>query len=440
MVGVGAVALVVRVAYVLVAGRYRALGTSPWHPGDAFFYHTGANLLADGKGFIQPYFLPGRYQAADHPPLYLLYLAVPSLLGMRSVLSHMLWSCLLGTGTVVVVGFTAREVRDSRTGVIAAVIAALYANLWAPDGALMSESLSMFLVAVALVLAYRYWEAPSWQRMSGLGMVCGLAALSRAELVLLMPLLVVPLGLLAKSHSVAHRIVACGVGVAVGVAVIAPWTIYNATRFKHPIVLSSQFGVTLAGANCRSTYYGRDFGYWDINCAREAQIRARLPWAADESEIDTVLRNAGLKYIGSHLDRLPTVEKERLSRVLGVMKPSSYVATDTVIDSREAWVAWLGLISFYAVALLAIGGIVVVRKSRSVPVFPLLVPIAIFFITTLILYGETRFRTTAEPSLVVLAAVAIDAVIVRFSRRNAALSLLPDESQQESEPLSEARR
>ena len=76
-------ALAVRVAYVLKERRDFEPG------GDAFFYHAGANLLADGKGFISPFFYPARHvQAAEHPPLYTMYLAVPSLFGMHSVLTH----------------------------------------------------------------------------------------------------------------------------------------------------------------------------------------------------------------------------------------------------------------------------------------------------------------------------------------------------------------
>ena len=50
--------------------------------GDAYYYHAGANLLTDGKGFISPFaYAEGRViEAADHPPLYLMFLSwsVPS--------------------------------------------------------------------------------------------------------------------------------------------------------------------------------------------------------------------------------------------------------------------------------------------------------------------------------------------------------------------------
>ena len=44
-------------------------------------------------------------------------------------------------------------------------IAAVYPNLWAPDGQLQAETLSMFATVAILLLAYRYWQQPSWRRL-----------------------------------------------------------------------------------------------------------------------------------------------------------------------------------------------------------------------------------------------------------------------------------
>ena len=73
--------------------------------GDAYYYHAGANLLADGKGYLDPYGYAQHHElpGAAHPPLYLTYLAVASVVGARSVLSHQMWTVLLGTATIVAV-------------------------------------------------------------------------------------------------------------------------------------------------------------------------------------------------------------------------------------------------------------------------------------------------------------------------------------------------
>src|SRR5256885_1819713 len=74
-----------------------------------------------------------------------------------------------------------------------AVTAAVYPNMWAPDGMLQAETLSMFAATATLLLAYRYWRRPSWRRLALVGLGCGAGALARSELILLVPFLVVPL-------------------------------------------------------------------------------------------------------------------------------------------------------------------------------------------------------------------------------------------------------
>ena len=77
------------------------------------------------------------------------------------------------------------------------------------------------------------------------------------------------------------------------------------------------------------------------------------------------------------------------------------------------WVAFSSLYMFYALALLSIAGVIVLRK-RKVPVYPLVALIAIVFITITIMFGQNRYRASAEPALALLAAVAVDAALRRW--------------------------
>ena len=57
---------------------------------------------------------------ADHPPAYIVVLAVPSLLGFDSIRDHMLASCLIGTGTVALIGLLGRRIAGDAAGLVAA--------------------------------------------------------------------------------------------------------------------------------------------------------------------------------------------------------------------------------------------------------------------------------------------------------------------------------
>jgi hypothetical protein len=53
------------------------------------------------------------------------------------------------------------------------------------------------------------------------------------------------------------------------------------------------------------------------------------------------------------------------------------------------------------------------------PLWPLVMPIVVVLVTVVVTYASTRFRTTGEPSLVVLAAITIDGAIAMVSTSRA---------------------
>ena len=404
--------LALRIAYVLIERQDLEF------TGDAFFYHEGANLLADGRGFISPVeleFFDGRVaEAADHPPAYLVYLAIPSFVGLDTELAHLSWSCLAGAATVALTGLLGRAVAGPRVGVIAAVLAAVYPNVWAHDGALLSETLALATTTAALLLAYRYLAAPSWLRLAAIGGMAGLAALSRSELVLLLPLLVVPLALRTGAIDLRQRLRWIGTATVATALVLAPWVVFNLTRFDRPVLLSSQFGGTLAVANCDDTYYGKFLGYWSLQCSVPIALEAHED-GLDQSGEEARLRKHALDYISDHKSRVPVVVAARWGRMIGVFRPGEYVDLEQLPEGREGWLAYANLVSLWLVLALAATGTVMLRR-RQAPLLPLLVAPLIVLIAVTIAFYNPRYRAAAETSLVVLAAVAIDAGIGRFRR------------------------
>jgi 4-amino-4-deoxy-L-arabinose transferase-like glycosyltransferase len=410
----GAIALaglVLRVAYVLVERR------DFMFEGDAVFYHQGANLLADGRGFISPFELADSgkvVEAADHPPLYLMWLTIPSLIGLDTELSHLLWSCLLGAATVALVGLLGREVAGSRVGLLAAALAAVYPNLWWHDGALMAETMAIFTATLAILLTYRYRASPTTGRAIALGVACGLATLTRAELALLVPLVVVPLVLLRRELDFGNQLRRLAVPVLAVVVTLAPWVGYNLSRFDRPVLISTGFELTLNISSCDDTYYGPLTGYLSIECARRTALRARSE-GLDQSEEAGRHRRQALDYISDHKGRVPVVVAARWGRILGIYRLDQYLGFGT-IEGRERWVSRLTLYTLWPMMILAVVGAIVLRRRR-IPVFPLLALVAIVFVTVALSYGAQRFRASAEPALVVLAAVAIEAGLKRLHPR-----------------------
>lgn len=412
LLGICAVALGIRVGYVI---GWRDV---PNIEGDARYYHEGANLLADGHGFVHPYaWDEGKHvPGADHPPAYIVVLAVPSLVGLDTIRDHMLASCLIGTGTVALIGLLGRRIGGDKVGLLAAAIAAVYPNLWLNDGSLMSETLALFLGVVVSITAYRAWDRPTTRRFVELGIAIGLAALARAESVLLLGLLLVPLAVWVKGLDGGWRTRAqrAAVSAAVALAVMAPWVGANLVRFEHPATLSTQMGPTLDVANCDETYYGDALGGWSFACATDIE-------EDDRSVLDQRTRDEAFDYMGDHLGRLPVVVAARLGRAWGLYAPTAQLRFDEFAEARPLESSQVGLGMYYALAILSIGGIVALRR-KGTPSFPLTVWLVNVAITVVVFYGMTRFRAPAEPALVLLASVgivsAIESVFGRPAEQN----------------------
>jgi 4-amino-4-deoxy-L-arabinose transferase-like glycosyltransferase len=417
--------LAVRVAYILIVRRDVLLG------GDSFFYHLGARLLVEGHGFIEPTpFINGIVeQSASHPPLYLLYLAIPTSVGLDGPVANMLWSSLIGVGSVVVVGLTAREVAGPRAGLIAAALAAVYPNLWVFDGFVLSETMAIFTAILSVYLAYRYLRSPSLWRAAGLGLACGMAALARAELVLLLPLLVLPCVLLTRRTDRARTLKALVAAGGAATLAVGPWIGFNLVRFDKPVLLSTGLEPTMLGANCDETYYGNLIGYFTPGCTEKAGREYKR--GQDQSERNEISRRFVVDYIDDHKLRAPVVVLVRWGRITGLYRPWQQVQLDRDVEGRETWVALSCLFSFYAVALLAIAGGVIVRRRRRVPVFPLLVPPVIVLFAVALSLGSNRYRASAEGALVVLAAVAIERIVQAVRDRRAGAEIAPIEEHHE---------
>ena len=411
LIAAAIVALAVRVAYILIVRHDVPPG------GDSFAYHIGARLLVEGHGFIEPQpFINGIVdQSASHPPLYLLYLAIPSSIGLDGPVSHMLWSSLLGVGTVVLIGLTGREVAGPRAGLIAAGLAAVYPNLWIYDGFILAETMSMFTVILSVFLAYRYLRTPTPWRAAALGLACGFAALARAELILLLPLLVLPCVLITRAIDLRKKLqwlLAAGLAALIP---IVPWVTFNMARFDRPVFLSTGLEPTLVGANCDRTYYTDLIGYFSPDCT-ENVFQTPRNGGPDQSVRNVRLGRIAREYIWDHKGRVPLVVLARWGRVTGLYRTDQQLLLDEHIEGRERGTALAALLSFWVVAALAITGAVILRRRR-VKVFPLIVPCAIVVFAVAVALGSNRYRASAEPVLAVLAAVAISAGFSAYQRR-----------------------
>ena len=186
-----AAGIAVRVAHTLLV--------APWPPGffnDEAYYKAVAELVARGAGFVRPgeFFGQGiSIPTAERPPLYSLALAGLVKLRLGGPDGMRLLGAVSGGAVIALLGLLGRRLAGDRAGLIAAGLAAAYPTLIAADGALMTESLYGMFAAAALLLVQGQLRDRTCGCAALLGAVGGLAALTRGEGLILLPVLLLPL-------------------------------------------------------------------------------------------------------------------------------------------------------------------------------------------------------------------------------------------------------
>jgi 4-amino-4-deoxy-L-arabinose transferase-like glycosyltransferase len=397
LTAIAGVALGVRILYVVLRRG------DPFF-GDALIYWLDAQHVARGEGFRQAFV---DAPTAEHPPLHIALLALQDLAGINGYESQKILFCFVGAVTVVLIALLARHVAGERAGLLAGALAAIYPNLVMADGSLMSETLYLAFLVLALITSWRLLDAAgdtSRPRLiAAVGALAALAALTRAEAVALVPLLVLPCAWRA-GDGMRRRATLALVGCLAFAAVLAPWTIRNLRTFEEPVLISNNGSAVAVGANCERTYYGDLIGSWAYSCFTG-------PVHGDESQVSVIYRERGLRYARDHLGRLPLVVAARAGRALEVYRPGQNIFLQSN-EGRGARTARVGVGMFWLLIPLAIAGVVLLRR-RGRPIWILVAPIAMATFTCLAVYGSTRLRVAAEPSLVVLAAVTLDELMRR---------------------------
>lgn len=386
---VGALALAVRLAYVLLV--------RPEIPfvGDGQTYHLLARAIAEGRGYIAPFdwFVKQRVRpTAEFGPVHPAVLAVASLAGITSVLGHQIVLALVGSLTPVLTVLIAHRItHDRRIALAAGVVTAVHPMLFGSDGALMSETVYTLLGALALLALLH-------GRTVLAGLAIGLAVLTRGDGLLLLPFVAAPV-LWREWRRLAAVVV-------VAAAVVAPWIARNAVRFDGRLVLSNNVGSLVNGANCPETYAGPRLGSWDFRCA----YRADLP-GEDEAENSAVLRAKGLRFLRRHFGRLAVVVPARIGRAWGLFHPFGQARAEED-DGRVFPFQAAGVVLDWVLLPLALVGLAALGR-RGIPLAGVLLLVTGVVAAS---YGNSRFRELGEPALAI-AAMAGALSLTRLSER-----------------------
>lgn len=394
--------------------------------GDAFYHHHQANLLAEGRGYINPLefeFNDGYIiDSAGDPPLYAAYLAGWSRLGLDGITDHRLVSTLAGLALILGLGFFVRRLAGDTAGVIAALLAAVHPLMWINDIMLLSEGLYQPFIVLVLWAAYEWIRKPSRRNIVILGVAIALATLIRAEVITLYAFMVLPLVGWARSLERGEKfrqIVMCGL---VGLAVMSPWLIYNNLRFEKPVTIGANTGTVMMAGSCDEAWSGESMGFW-ANCfdARDLwdELETVLPGASltgddrvpyDESVRDEFNREKALDYTLDNLDRYPQVALARIGRSLELFRVGHTLRMNYQVEGRWEEPSTIGLALYYALVPFTIIGAFVMRR-RGMRLTPMLAMWPAIMFASATTFGLTRYRVPIDIAMMAMSAIAIAWVI-----------------------------
>ena len=285
LVSITLAGLVWRVAYVVWLRNRGVLG-------DGYVFHTGALESRRGHRVLRPGVgrgdcrssprVAGRARRAQRPRVEVVAFAPVVHVPRRDRHCFHEWArgpCRVGR----------------RVGLIAAALAAVYPFVWVYEREVLSEPLAMLGTATAIWLAYRFRARPGPGFAIALGAAAGALAMTRSELIAVSVLLVLPLVLSARDVELRRRLVWLVLAGIACVVVIAPWAVYNSTRFEKQVPFSTGLGVAMLTGNCAPVYHGSMIGYANLGCV------AFVPHvSSDYSVADGQYRHQALKFIGKH--------------------------------------------------------------------------------------------------------------------------------------------
>lgn len=402
------VALILRVAYASLATGPHATPYS-----DPAEYDTVAWNLARGLGFSLDAGA-GPYPSALSPPLLpwivgLLYAAVG-----HSYFAAVLLQCVIGALVPVLLSAFGTAMFGGTVGRNAGWLAAVHPLLVALCAYLLTETLFVTMLLLALVLTAEWIKTPRPARALGAGIVWGLANLARpTALVLPLALMAwawVPMGLTVTSRERTRQMAMLLLGMAL---TIAPWTLRNAVVFHAFVPVAARGGGALLAGNNPNAWYdpqrrgGASNELWDSMVQNEFR-------GLSEPKAQALAQKRALEFMRDHVTDWPAMALAKLQRFWRLSAEGGGTGTWQRPGSPlTAFLRRLDPLLLWSAAIfpLALWGLVVSLRGprrwfKSLSLWVILY----FCLLTVVFFGSLRMRAPVEPLVVLYAAAAVEDV------------------------------
>jgi 4-amino-4-deoxy-L-arabinose transferase-like glycosyltransferase len=358
-------------------------------------------------------------------PLYPYLLAVLyAALGHRIVLVYLLQILLSVTGCWALYR-AGREMAGERTGLAAALLAAIYGPFLFYDAQLLKESLAVTVVSFLLWALAEARSRPSLGRWLGAGLLLGILALLRENALLLFPFLLP----LAWSHEARWPgLVRRGGALAAGlVLTLLPVALRNGIVGGDFLPTSSQGGVNFYIGNnpqADGTYQPIVPGKQTPELERKEPARVAeqaLGRPLSAGEVSSYWLGRSLDWVQRHSGDFLRLQLRKLRMFWSWYEWPD--AVDYYYVKGLSPVLRLPLLEFGGAAILFAAGLLLARKHLGDFAPALLLALG-WMASTVLFFLFSRYRVPAVPALLVLGGVVLAEIPASWrSRRQVALGM-----------------
>lgn len=355
---------------------------------DTVWYYGSAHYISIGAGYVNPF---SGFATASWPPAYPYFLAIVFKVFGEGIAQAYGANLVLTAGTIVIVYCIGLRLFERRTALIAVAAIAVWPGQIYFASLALSEALFTFVFSLALLLALMIPEARAWRfpLVVLFGLCAGVAVLTRAQALLLLPLGLAAWTLAGMRWRMALAwtvLAAASIG-----AVLTPWAMRNEKELDSPVLIASNLGTNLL------------LGHYDGSTGRSAPKTALpLPDRGTLSfpRYEAVASDAGAKKAVKYMFTHPRDELSLSGAKIRALYESDTTALDWIwgwncCAREEPRIEFLRNLAngfwFVALGFAGIGLALLWREMRG-PVAILPLTIGLWTFGHLVFFGDPRYH------------------------------------------------
>lgn len=387
---------------------------------DDSLYHRWAKSIAHGDLLGQ-----GAFNAM---PLYPYFLgSIYKLFGPNILIAKII-QFILGSFSCLLIYFIARKIFGRPIATISALLACLYGPFIFYEEILVAASLTTFLYLLTFLALLGALQSPSSRRFFLFGLLAGISALAKANILLFIPVAFILVFLKYRPIRKTLTFV-CSVGLGLFLA-ISPFTLRNYLVCRDFIPIVTHAGLNFYIGNnedARGTFRTpRQLGAGQQDLLANSKVVAeKIKGAAlKPSQVSKFWFSQGMNFI--------KINPRQFVYLLG-RKLLLFINFYEIPDVRDYGFAKLHfpvlkiLLSFSLVFPLSILGLILSKgENRQVSLIKLFV--LVYVISAILFFVNSRYRLPCLPFLIILAGAGIYRYVVCWRKaayKKALLCLLP---------------